>query len=399
MWGGSDNPALKVAAAQAAAAKINSLLTPSLQPPSSLASSPNSVSSSTSAIAPPSFAVPGAPQTDEAKVKAREIAAKINSILVAKTGEIEGVAAPPMSISEREMEGLKFGLHREGFAPQNQSKTMQLLIGMEIEHANGIGFDLATHLQGINRQNLIHIMTKCPGVLLVLQGRGTPLASTENLHFKLTGKDKRLLDTAKILADNLILTVRREYDVAQRNYALRHQPAFAASPLVVPPPSQSSRWGPPLVAGYPLPALPATLPTFAPPSMSSFSSASTTTTTASSSTSTDAPPEDLYDPLNDVADSSSSDDEDSKPSRSIDNNKAVSKDNAKPPRTKPRRTMHLGRFKLQRHYSVHQKQRCPLNLCLLLLLPLLVLVFLVLLRSHPRLLQNLHRVLLVLDFL
>jgi len=54
------------------------------------------------------------------------------------------------------MEGMKFGLHREGFNPQNaQVKTMQLLVGMEIDHANAIGFDLATQLQGINNQNLV----------------------------------------------------------------------------------------------------------------------------------------------------------------------------------------------------------------------------------------------------
>lgn len=65
----------------------------------------------------------------------------------------QAIVAPV--ISERELEGMKFGLHREGFNPKNEPKTMQLLVGMEVEHANNIGFDLITHLQGANCQNLV----------------------------------------------------------------------------------------------------------------------------------------------------------------------------------------------------------------------------------------------------
>ncbi len=58
-------------------------------------------------------------------------------------------------MSEKELQGLKYGLHREGFNPKNQVKNMQLLVGMEVDHALSIGFDLLAHLQGINSQNLV----------------------------------------------------------------------------------------------------------------------------------------------------------------------------------------------------------------------------------------------------
>jgi hypothetical protein len=93
-------------------------------------------------------------------------------------------------MSQEEMRGLKYGLHRSGFKPL-EIKTIKLLVGMEVcsvnesslfqcnffvqvELADKIGYPLLERITGgPSNPHLTYITARCPGAVVTLCGKGT----------------------------------------------------------------------------------------------------------------------------------------------------------------------------------------------------------------------------------
>jgi len=144
-------------------------------------------------------------------------------------------AGPVMS--QRELEGLKFGLHRPGFLPkQPVMKSIKLLVGLEVAVADAINFPLVDRLCGVGMEYLVHIMKQCPGAVIALQGQGTKLGGQDLLHFKITAKDDLTLNNAKILADNLVKTVLEQYEEFKASLTLSAYTSFPTTQVYAYPP-------------------------------------------------------------------------------------------------------------------------------------------------------------------
>jgi len=137
-------------------------------------------------------------------------------------------------ISTREAEGAAFGLHRDSFRAQGtELKVIKLLIGIEVSIANMVGFPLVEQLTGPGNCKMLDLMKTCPGALIALHGQGSPLGGDDALHFRISGSKQEALDAAQTRADKLVGEAHAEYHRHREQLSARQQAAGSAGAIAV----------------------------------------------------------------------------------------------------------------------------------------------------------------------
>ncbi len=108
-----------------------------------------------------------------------------------------------------------------GRAPRDGDASAKVFIGITKDAATQRGFNLMGKLLGPKGAYMKHIMTAVPNVKALLRGPelGSPndplnarSYSTEPMHIFITGPTQQAVDAAKQLAENLVETVRKEWE-------------------------------------------------------------------------------------------------------------------------------------------------------------------------------------------
>lgn len=77
-----------------------------------------------------------------------------------------------------------------------------MLVGVEVDAAAAVGYNLIERLRGVNNSHLHHIMVQSPGAVVVLKGRGTHEAPTEPLFLYITSKVWLVVRLWRVAADS-----------------------------------------------------------------------------------------------------------------------------------------------------------------------------------------------------
>lgn len=85
--------------------------------------------------------------------------------------------------SEKEYRGMKFGLSRAQF--QNAPNPVKFLIGIEVEVADYVGYQLVNNLVDVNDENVKEIHTSYSSAQILIKGKGTRDIESQHepLHF------------------------------------------------------------------------------------------------------------------------------------------------------------------------------------------------------------------------